>query len=226
MVNSHFLKKIISVGEKDIMSRLVDYTELAYKESDILIDMLSNRNSLVEKNEEIKEIEKVGDELDISIRQDVTKGAISPTLMNSMLQLVEKCDDIIDTGYFISREIKRMFLDYAGGMEKCINLVTKTYSTFISMLEYNKASLKHLNQMLTASEDEKIRDERIAIEKLEEKVDELKDDTFDYIYRNADGLPYLVFSHLIDLTHKIDDMLDDCEDAADLIITITRSITS
>ncbi|CAC11167.1 hypothetical protein [Thermoplasma acidophilum] len=188
--------------------------------------MLSNRNSLVEKNEEIKEIEKVGDELDISIRQDITKGAISPTLMNNLLQLVEKCDDMVDTGYFISREIKRMFLDYAGGMEKCINLVAKSYSTFISMLEYNKAALKHLNQMLTASEDDKIRDERIAIEKLEEKVDELKDDTFDYIYRNADGLPYLVFSHLTDLTHKIDDMLDDCEDAADLIITITRSITS
>ncbi|WP_083808294.1 DUF47 family protein [Thermoplasma acidophilum] len=226
MVNSHFLKRIISVGEKDILSRLTDYTELAYKESDILIDMLSNRNSLVEKNEEIKEIEKVGDELDISIRQDITKGAISPTLMNNLLQLVEKCDDMVDTGYFISREIKRMFLDYAGGMEKCINLVAKSYSTFISMLEYNKAALKHLNQMLTASEDDKIRDERIAIEKLEEKVDELKDDTFDYIYRNADGLPYLVFSHLTDLTHKIDDMLDDCEDAADLIITITRSITS
>ncbi|BAB59204.1 TVG0064561 [Thermoplasma volcanium GSS1] len=140
--------------------------------------------------------------------------------------MVEKSDDILDTSYFISREIKRMFLDYGRGMDRCSSIIQKCYSTFISMLEYNKGALKHLNAMLTAENDDKIREERIAIEKLEEKVDELKDDTFDYIYRNADDIPYLVFSHLVDLTHKVDDMLDDCEDAADLIITITRSITS
>lgn len=32
--------------------------------------------------------------------------------MDNLIQLVEKSDDILDTSYFISREIKRMFLDY------------------------------------------------------------------------------------------------------------------
>ncbi|BAB59205.1 TVG0064976 [Thermoplasma volcanium GSS1] len=74
MVNSHFLKRIISVGEKEILARLTDYADLSYKATDILIFMMKDCSSLVERNEEVKEIEKVGDELNISIKQDITKG--------------------------------------------------------------------------------------------------------------------------------------------------------
>ncbi|MGC8609463.1 MAG: DUF47 domain-containing protein, partial [Thermoplasmata archaeon] len=226
MVNSHFLKRILSVGEKDILKNIADYTELAYRESDILIEMFKTRNNLVELNDNVKDIEKMGDEINISIKQDITRGAISPNLMDNLVNLVEKCDDILDTGYFISREIKRTILDYGKGVDKCQTIFARCYATFSSMLEYNKSALKHLNIMFNTGDSEKIRDERIGIEKLEEKVDEMKDDTFDYIYRNVDDMPYLIFSHLMDLTHKLDDMLDDCEDASDLIITINRSITS
>jgi uncharacterized protein Yka (UPF0111/DUF47 family) len=66
---------------------------------------------------------------------------------------------------------------------------------------------------------------RRQIEDKEERVDELKDEIIDELYRNSASIGYLTFSHLTDMVHKIDDLLDDCEDIADTVFTIITSLT-
>jgi len=39
-------------------------------------------------------------------------------------------------------------------------------------------------------------------------------------------MSYIVFEHLNTLAHKLDDLLDDCEDISDLIFTIMLAVTS
>jgi uncharacterized protein Yka (UPF0111/DUF47 family) len=65
---------------------------------------------------------------------------------------------------------------------------------------------------------------RKQIEALEEQGDDLKDAGFDKLYANAPEMYYLQFFHYSELLHKLDDILDACEDLSDTIVSIVNSI--
>jgi len=62
------------------------------------------------------------------------------------------------------------------------------------------------------------------IEDIEEQADDVKDDILDEVYRQAKDLEHWTFHHLIQVTVEADDMLDNCEDASDLVVAILTSL--
>lgn len=225
MVNTSFLKRLLIVGEKNVLNQLTEYTDLGVESSDLLRMMLTGDDDLQLLNDEIREIERKGDDLAIGIKNEITGGAISSNLMDNLITLTETCDDMIDKSYFISREIKRMMLDHVEKDENALLLIHNSYQIYSEMLTLNKEALSYVKRMLKSGDMNVMREIRKSIEVIEEKGDEYKDDLIDEIYRVADSISYLVFNHLTAVAHKIDDMLDDCEDISDLILTINLSLT-
>ncbi len=226
MVNYNFLKRILVVGEKNLLSRLSVYPLMGIESSSNLILMLKNAPSDVEKyNEIVRSIEKKGDEMDIDFRHEVTSGAISSSLMDNLLGLIEKCDDILDKTYFTSREINRFNIHYKMTEEEK-NVRDHAYDSFITILEANKKSLDFVHSILNENDLSKMKEDRKNIEAIEEQVDEIKDNIIDFTYLNSTKISYLVFEHLNTLAHKLDDLLDDCEDISDLVFTIMLAVTS
>ena len=226
MVNYNFLKRLLVVGEKNLLSRLSEYPLIGVNSSDNLISMLKNSPLDVEKyNEIIRANEKKGDEMDINFRHEVTGGAISSSLMDNMLLLIEKCDDVLDKSYYSSREINRFNINYSKNNDE-LNIIDYSYNKFIEILENNKRALNFVHKILNETDLSKMKADRKNIESIEETVDEIKDGVIDYTYKNSNKISYLVFEHLNTLSHALDDLLDDCEDISDLVFTIMLSVTN
>ncbi|KJE49615.1 MULTISPECIES: DUF47 family protein [Acidiplasma] len=226
MVNYNFLKRLLVVGEKSLLSRLSRFPEIGIESTQNLILMLKNAPVDIDKyNNFIRDKEKEGDEMNINFRHEVTSGAISSSLMDNMLALIEKCDDILDKMYYSSREINRFNKNYELNKDER-NIVDFSYNKFISILNNNEEALGYVKNILNETDLSRMREDRKNIEKIEENVDEIKDSIIDYIYKNSNKISYLVFEHLNTLAHKLDDLLDDCEDISDLVFTIMLSVTS
>ncbi len=226
MVNYGFLKKLMVVGERHLLSEVVGYVDLAEKSNMLLIPAMDGSRGNIEKaNSEIRMLEKKADELTMTLKHEITNGAISSTLMNSLFTLVENCDTLLDLSYFAIREMRRMMVPVQEFKEAEKSFIFKEYGKFTRMLDINEDALKSLKNMLLSENSEQMRLYRKQIEEKEEKVDELKDEVIDELYRNSSTIGYLTFSHLTDMVHKIDDLLDDCEDIADTVLTIITSLT-
>lgn len=225
MPSRGFLRRLLVLGERQALQDLMVYTDLAQKATDILSSQLLQPS--IEQEEsvgKIRAIEKQGDDLTMSLKSDITQGAINSTLLGHLLNLVETCDDILDKTLYLSREIYRMSHFLHLNPELAGYVKDEAYTKFSRMLDYNKKALTNLQNMLNANDLEHLKTERKAIESLEEVVDDIKDDLIDQVYVDAKGLHYLVFTHVMNTVHRIDDLLDDCEDASDLVMTISNSV--
>ena len=159
----------------------------------------------------------------LKLTHEITSGAISSNLMDNLLNLTDKCDDILDKTHYLSREIKRMNIDYKRTNGTAI--IASSYKTFRIMIDKSREAIKSVSAMFTDTNMDSLKEERMKIEVLEESVDELKDNLIDDIYRHADEMHFLVYDHLMSLVHKIDDMVDDCEDISDLLLNIILSVS-
>ena len=68
----------------------------------------------------------------------------------------------------------------------------------------------------------KIRAFRREIELLEQDCDDIKDALLDYEYKAS--MDYKTFLHIQEVAHKADNILDSCEDSADMFLSIMLSI--
>ena len=226
MVNANFLKKIMVVGEKSVLQQLTQFIDLAVDSTGALKEMLmTEENKKSQLNDKIKFIEKKGDTLCMKMKQHITGGAISSNLMDNLITLVETCDDLLDKSYFVSREFKRVHENKHKFDDLARAILRDGYNVCVKILDNTLIALGEVRILLESRDTKEMLESRAKIEVLEEKVDDLKDNLIDEVYNNADSLPYLIFIHLIELAHKLDDMLDDCEDISDLVQTINISIT-
>jgi len=224
MVNSGFLKRIMVVGEKHVLGEMTVYMDMALEATSLLHEMLdTNPKRMLEINEKIRVLERKGDDYGMQLTHEITSGAISSNLMDNLLNLTDKCDDILDKTHYLSREIKRMNIDYKRSNGTAI--MASSYRTFMTMIEKSQEAIKSVSTMFSNTNMDSLKNERKKIEVLEEAVDELKDNLIDEIYRNADSMHFLVYDHLMSLVHKIDDMVDDCEDISDILLNIILSVS-
>ncbi len=225
MPNKGFLRRLLVLGERQALQDLIVYTELGQKATEILKKQLSSmqmdQTGLIS---EVRSIEKKGDDLTLALKSEITQGAVNSTLLGHLLNLVETCDDILDRSLYISREIIRMSHFLKSAEEYSDYVVTEVYPRFIKMLDINSQALGTLKQMLQANGLEELNQNRGKIERFEESVDDIKDDIIDRVYTDAKNLHYLVFTHILNMVHRIDDLLDDCEDASDYVITVSNSV--
>ena len=225
MVNYNFLKRLMVVGERQVLQKMTYYAELIESSSNYIMEMISGENENLETlAENVYEKEKEGDSLTFNLKNIITSGAIGSNLMDNFLELAETFDDILDKSYWVSREVVRarnspLFKDER---EKFIRNV---YSNFIDIINSNVSASKLIKQILEANNLEEIRTKREEIERLEQDVDEMKDGIIDLLYKKSDSISYLAFNHLNSMVHILDDMLDGCEDVSDIVLTIVQSVS-
>ena len=219
------LKGILVVGEKTIFLELTQIVAIAVEANTLVLSMFKmgyKNKALTEVMHNVQALEKKSDEIAFKINEDITGGAISPNIIDNLLECVQVADDTVDVYYYLSRELSRMTKAYASGFEMQEADWDSVYENMLALAE--KALLK-LKQALSSSSVAEILQLRKEIESLEEQGDDIKDQGFDRLYSITPKLHYLQFYHYSELLHKCDDILDSSEDFADLIVSVVTSIT-
>ena len=226
MVNSNFLKRLMVIGERNILQQMADYVDLAMEASNNLSEMIIvDGPSKAEKNLRIRELERTADNLSLKLKDQITGGAISSTLMDTIIDLVETCDDLLDGAYYISRELRRMQKNRNKFDAATNAAMNRSYESSEEILSRFREALSHVRKIFNSHDFQEMKTERENIQKIEETGDDIKDGMIDYIYDHADSVPYIVFIHVMGLAHRLDDLLDDCEDISDLVHTINVAVT-
>ena len=223
-LNLRNFKGILVVGERNVFSQLSQIVAIASEANSLVSTMFKSDYKEKKLNEimhAVQVLEKKSDEIAFKISEDITSGAISPNIIDNLLECVQTADDIVDLYYYLSRELNRMARAYVAGY----NLEHVDWdSVYENMLDLADKSLSKLKQILASSNMEEILALRKDIEDFEEQGDDIKDQGFDRLYSIAPKLHYLQFSHYQELLHKCDDVLDSCEDFSDLIVSVVISI--
>ncbi len=217
-------KGILVVGERNIFSDLTQIFGIAMEANTILSNMFKmgyEEKGLTESMHAMQLLEKKSDEIAFKISEDITSGAISPNIIDNLLESVQTADDIVDTYYYLSRELNRMARAYSAGFQEHHTDWDSVYANILALAE---KSLLKLKQALSTSDMSEILRTRKEIEDIEEQGDDIKDQGFDRLYSFAPKLNFLEFYHYQELLHKCDDILDSCEDFSDLIVSVVTSI--
>ena len=216
--------RFLIVGEKKIFGEIAGVVKIANEANEILKRMLNEPKleTLLSENAKMAEVEKRADDLAFSVRNDITDGAVNPTVLDNLLECVEVADGMVDKYHYLARELTRIArAKPAEGLNRMVN----ADSAFLSMLQLANASTGKLLELLAEANMDRIRGIRHEIEELEEKGDEIKDDSFDELYRMAPSMHYLYFAHYSDVLYAMDNILDACEDLADLAVAVITSIS-
>jgi uncharacterized protein len=218
-------KRALVIGEENIFGELSQIITIASEANTKLYGMLSdckNERCLDEGMQAIKVLENQSDKIAFKVGEDITTGAVSPNILENLLECVHVADDIIDTYYYQAREMSRMYkakFPYSEDLQDA-----EWISTFQSMLELAEKALVKVHKILLSQDLGDILQLRKEIEELEGQGDEIKDKGFDVLYREAPHMHYLQFTHYSELLHKFDDILDGCEDLSDLVLSVITSI--
>jgi hypothetical protein len=219
------IRSILVVGEKNMFGELAQIIAIAQEANVVLSETLGqtqNEVTLDKGMQAIRLLEKKSDDVAFKVSEDITTGAVSPNTLDNLLESVHVADDIVDTYYYQSRELNRMYRAKSPYLE--VLEEKEWFSLFKDMLDLADKALSKVKQILSISDLNEILELRKEIEALEEQGDDIKDRGFDYLYREAPSMHYLQFYHYSELLHKFDDILDSCEDLSDLIVSIITSI--
>jgi uncharacterized protein len=218
-------RNVLVVGEKNIFGEIAQIIAVAEETNKILHEMLSNcqnEKTLDLNMQAVRSLEKKSDDIAFKVNEDITTGAVSPNILDHLLECVHVADDIVDNYYYQSRQLCRMCkakYPYADAPDEA-----EWMSLFKSMLDLAAEALIRVKTTLSLSSLSEILKLRKEIEALEQQGDDIKDKGFDWLYREAPRMHYLQFFHYSELLHKFDDILDGCEDLADLILSVITSI--
>jgi len=218
------IKGILVVGEKNIFSQLAQIFSIAMESNTILTNMFKTgykKKELAEAMHAMQTLERKSDEIAFKTSEDITSGAISPNIIDNLLVSVQTADDIVDTYYYISRELNRMARAYSASFQEQSADWDSVYENMLSLAE---KSLLNLKQALSSTDISEILRIRKEVEDIEEHGDDIKDQGFDRLYSIAPKLHFLEFYHYQELLHKCDDILDSCEDFSDLMVSVVTSI--
>ena len=218
------IKGIWVVGERNIFGGLKQIISVAQDANNLTFKMFTleyDQKELTQVLHEVKALERKSDQIAFKITEEITSGAISPNVIDSLLECVQLADDIVDTYYYISREIDRMARTYQANFGVHHADWDPVYGNMFALAE---KSLQEVKQALSTVDISEILKLRKEIEACEEEGDEIKDQGFDRLYNAAPRLHFLEFYHYQELLHKCDDILDFSEDLSDLIVSVVTSI--
>ena len=86
-------------------------------------------------------------------------------------------------------------------------------------------ALDAIDLMLNANSEEEIIRSWSEIINYEEGIDDIKDNLLDTVYSESGSLHYLVFIHLVEIIHKLDDLLDTDRDISELILNVVYTVS-
>jgi predicted phosphate transport protein (TIGR00153 family) len=222
--NLRIFSRFLVIGEKRIFSEIAEIMKIAHEANQILKQILkeSDLEKLTGENEQIAALEKRADGFAFTVRRDITDGAVNPTVLDNLLECVEVADSTVDDYHYLAREITRIARVEP---EENRNRIPSLDSAFLDMLRLADQSISKILELLAEEDMTEMRKDRHEIENIEERGDDIKDDAFDELYRLTPGMRYINFAHYSEIIHKIDDILDACEDLADGVVTVVTSIS-
>jgi uncharacterized protein Yka (UPF0111/DUF47 family) len=163
----------------------------------------------------IRRLEQQADDEKFRIANVITSGAVAPNVLDNLLTLLTRQDDIINAIYNLARELgrygvrdpveDRYIRRQVGGV---VELVNPALDTLLAM--YEQADLGQLRGL------------RQTIERVEEAGDVIKESMLDRVY--AEAATFQSFYHTVQVAYLADNILDGCEDSADALLTIVSSI--
>ncbi|MGC8548007.1 MAG: DUF47 domain-containing protein [Candidatus Micrarchaeia archaeon] len=205
-----FLKDFFEGGEEGILKRcntIIDLAQKANKEVLLVPQTLD-----ISK---VRDIEKNSDEVVFNIANLVTSGGIAPNIIDDVLQLINTEDSIVDSIYNLARELVR----YRTSNKEAASRLKKSFEKMNALAG---AAIGLLHRMQASDRIGEVKQLRKEIEQLEEKGDEIKDSLFDFAYTSR--IDFKTFYHTFEIAHLLDDVLDNCEDASDIYLTIVSSL--
>jgi uncharacterized protein Yka (UPF0111/DUF47 family) len=217
------IRGFFSIGERKTFVELSEIIEIGRKANSIMVELIVSGASLTGPNEDIRLLEKQSDRLSFKIKEDIVNGAVNPNVLDNLLECVELADSMIDDYYFVSRELNRIAkvrFDGSFALEG-----PEIGPLFSKSLDLADQAMVVLLKILKTTDLSEVAELRSNIELLEQEGDNVKDDGFDRLYVSALNIHYLQFVHISELLHKFDDILDSCEDLADLFVSIMTSIS-
>lgn len=213
------------LGERNIFAELSQIISIALQANTILKVMFKdccNSKALTENMHAVRDLEKKSDEIAFRLSEDITAGAVSPNLIDDLIESAHLADNIVDIIFYLSRELSRMAK--TNTTDSAAHQEVEWAQVYLQMFALVDQSLPKLQLMLSTGNVPQILQLRKEIEVLEEQGDDIKDAGLDKLYSMASGLHFLQFYHYSEMLHKSDDILDTCEDLSDVIVSIVTSI--
>ncbi len=207
------LHDIFGNAEEDIFLQSREIYSIATKANSILERIISGSGAL----EEVRKLEKEAADEAFRISNLVTSGAVAPNLIYGMTRMLSIETDIVDAIFNLSRQLLRYRI-----REKHAAHYTRQQLKKMSALA--ERALKLLYRMHALDRIGSIRRVRSEIKVLEREGDYVKDSMLDFAYKS--GTSFKTFYHIAEVAHLADDVLDGCEDSADIILSIMLSIVS
>ena len=213
------------LGERNVFGELNQIISIGSQANAILKVMFKdccNKQALTANMHDVRALEKQSDEIAFKLNEDITSGAISPNLIDDLIESTHLADNIVDTIFYLSREISRM--SKANITDLQVHEEVEWAGVYLRLLDLVDQSLPKLKLMLSTGNISQILELRKEIETIEETGDDIKDAGFDKLYSMASDLHFLQFYHYSEMLHKSDDILDTCEDLSDVLVSIVTSI--
>ncbi len=206
------LDRMFNGGEYKIMQEIRELANIASRANSELIKLVESSSKDIRK---VKEIEEESDSKVFQLSNLISSGAVSPNVLSDMLALVQKEDDIVDAIFNLARGISRYTLP-----DK--KMAARVKRNILATTDLVNQALDRLSKMEASGDVGEINAYRKDIEVFEKKEDEIKDELIDYIYGN--DMDFKTFHYVEEIAHKCDDILDNCEDSADIFMSIMVSI--
>ena len=220
------IRNLFVIGERKVFQEILNLVHLSVEANAIVGRMMAEGGkgeAMAAMLESLRTVEKRGDDIAFSVSEGITGGAISPNLLDNLLESAEVADRIIDHYYNLGRELERMSnVDLDPTQTK---FKAEFEPLFETLRELADQAFDRLEKLLELSDMEDIVATRKSIQRLEERGDDVKDAGFDKLYSLAPKLHYVQFIHYSELLHKFDDVLDACEDLSDLIVSVFTSVS-
>lgn len=206
------LDRILKGGEERAIRDNIGIIKTAIEANRELQKLIKSDSKKIDR---IRELEKESDSKAFTLSSAMSAGAVSPNVLDDMLTLVDMEDNIVDSIYNLSRELVR----YKIPNRRTDKMVKEKVLTMLGMAD---SALGEMQKMLSSDDTDKIQQFRKKIEVLEELTDDIKDSMLDYEYKN--DMDYKTFLHISEVAHKADNILDACEDSADMFLSVMLSI--
>ncbi len=207
------LDSFVRIGEQDIFIRarqMVKRSEVAIGMLDRVINESGGINGIAEL--------KANSYLDmLDISKSITSGAIAPNLITDMLTLISLENNMVDTIFNVARSFDRFTIPETAARrffkERILQASTLMHS-----------SLDLLYKLHTISNVQKMRKYQQEISRMEEEGDEIKESMLSYAYNSR--IAFKSFYHITNLAYLSDNVIDMCEDIADMYVSIMLSIAT
>jgi uncharacterized protein Yka (UPF0111/DUF47 family) len=203
--------KFFEIGEENVFKKAAVLAETAIEANGLLIEFMKTKDNL----KEIKAVEQKGDREYFKLVNFITSGAVAPNIIDNMLELMDKEDNMTDAIHNLARELHR-YNPKNRKIEKIIQNYIKEITDIVEV------ALNVLVKMHNQSDINQVIQMRNSIAQFEEKVDDIKDKLIDLAYNTKTD--FKTFHQLIEIAHIGDDILDNCQDSSDLILVIMTSI--